>query len=137
MNTVTKPIQYVNHRGDPVYVPTITGRGARGQPKFNRAREEWHKGFIVIGHKPGAVEQARLECEQAMREWQRTVAAGEAGKKKPPKAWDEKEWRATAMLHRVQSRPLEVPSAAEHLKALAEQHGWTEVRVEAWERRKK
>jgi hypothetical protein len=90
--------------------------------------QRYHRGYRIVGHKPGAVELARQANEAEMTRWQMMSAKSRAESgAKPPKAWDEAWWRLNAKKDTVKAVDLHL--AALEAKELAERYGWTEVDV--------
>lgn len=94
-----------------------------------------HKGFRVVGHPPGSLEEARTAALKAYADWHALTEAEQAKRRKSgakePKPWDEAQWRKSSKVTAVRSKPYEVISAAEECKAMAERAGWIDVRVDA------
>ena len=125
------PVEYVDASGKP-WAPSIESLQSR--PKAKRERPaEWHKGWVVVGHKPGECEAARRERESQLREW--ASMTDDARKKaikdglREPKPWDEDQWRLRAKKHFGRSRPFEIPAAADDMSALLRRAGWEDVEI--------
>lgn len=87
---------------------------------------EFHKGWVVEGVPPGALEEAK-----ALHEQERAVAIRENAKRIPDE-WNAIVWLQTkAKLKRVRTKAYEVPEAAALCKDMAEKAGWLQVRVRA------
>jgi hypothetical protein len=92
-----------------------------------------HRGFRVIGHPPGAMEEAREANAEAWRRW--SAHSGEERAKalslgkRPPHLWDEQRWRQSTKKEAVRAKPYELSAAADECKALAEKFGWTDVQI--------
>lgn len=118
---------------------TLLKNAPKRKKRESNAPEQWHKGFAVEGHPPGALEAARDAAIDAVARWdaldsqERTkqIAAGA----RKPKEWNEADWRQNSRKTRVRSKPYEIPEAADQCKELAERAGWTDVRVAPIERR--
>ncbi len=92
-----------------------------------------HKGYRVVGHKPGALESAHAGNLSDWAAWnkqtpeQRISALRE--KRRPPAMWDETQWRLRTKKSAVRTKPYEVASAAEECAELARKAGWIDVEV--------
>lgn len=87
---------------------------------------EYHKGWVVEGVPPGALEEA-----QKLHEQERAVAIRENATRIPDE-WNAATWLQTkAKLKRVRTKAYEVPEAAMQCKEMAEKAGWLLVRVRA------
>ncbi len=124
---------FVNLKGEPI---NFNGGG----PSFKRAArpkseapQEFHKGFKVVGHRPGSLEFAREFANKARAEWSE-LSQEERSKRlcsglREPPMWVEEKWRAETKKSAVRSRPYEVHEAAELCKQIAEGQGWLDVVV--------
>lgn len=129
--TPTKAVQYVNLDGFPVHVPDVRKKVSTA-PKRS-APDQFHKGFRVEGHPPGAMQAAQASREQAFAEWQ-ALTDDEKRKRRfagmrEPKPWDEAVWLAKTKVKPVRSKPYELPAAADECAALAIKAGWLRVLV--------
>lgn len=103
------------------------------------APEEWHKGWIVAGHRPGECAEAEKKRAAEVFFWEslsdedRSDAMKDG--KRAPKPWNEDEWRRMAPKHSLR-RPFAIESAAEEMKLMAERAGWEDVEVTELARRK-
>lgn len=130
-------MNFVNINGDP-WRPQV-GAAPKAKPKKDRAAE-YHKGYAVEGHPPGALEAARAMREQEIQAWSRLSEAEKAERisqgKRAPSPWPGDEaWMANTKLKRVRSKPYELPQAADECAELAKRAGWLCVRVTALTRR--
>lgn len=91
-------------------------------------QKSFHKGFRVEGHPPGALEEAKKECESDLALFQRERELGRATGK-TPKSWDENYWRNNTKKRPVRAKPYEVPDAAQVCADLAKKAGWLDVVV--------
>lgn len=125
----TVPVDYVTPSGA-AWQPS----SAKSGPKPKReAPEEYHRGWIVVGHEPGECARARAERERAIEEARKMDDAERASAYKTgwrePKPWDEAQWRASARKHKLRSRPFEIESSAEQMAEMARKAGWEDVEV--------
>jgi hypothetical protein len=108
-----------------------------GAPKAAKSRAEppdqYHKGWRVMGHRPGAVEAA---CEAARVEfdaWEALAPTEQAAKiakgSRAPKPWDLKVWLEKAKCKPVRSKPYSLKSAADLCAEMARKEGWTHVEL--------
>ena len=92
------------------------------------APHEFHKGFRVEGHPPGALEEAEKVRKLDIEVFLRAQREGrEFGKK--PRDWNENLWRTTHKKRPVRAEPYEVPEAAKVCADMATKAGWTDVVV--------
>jgi hypothetical protein len=121
---------FVNIHGQTIVPPAATKKAAATRKE---APAEYHKGFRVEGHRPGAMEAARDFQISLCAEWEalpererpRRLSEG----LRPPKPWDEAIWRQRTKPKPVRSKPYEVPEAAEKCAEMARKAGWLDVRV--------
>lgn len=99
------------------------------KPKPVREQRGYHKGFRVVGHAPGAMEEARIEHEREIYEHQNADAARRACGLKEPKPWDEASWRRNTKKTALRSKPYEIYDAAELCADMARQDGWEDVEI--------
>ncbi|MEJ2800589.1 hypothetical protein WAE61_01820 [Comamonadaceae bacterium PP-2] len=85
---------------------------------------EYHKGFLVEGIPPGALEEAQAERAKVITS---ALKKGE----KPPEDFDRTAWLIKAKRKRINQRAYEVQSSAIECKAMAEKAGWLAVTVRA------
>jgi hypothetical protein len=92
--------------------------------------DAYHRGFRVVGHKPGAVKAAEEFREDEIRRYRNTTPKQrvECGMKEP-KPWDEAWWRANAPKATIKT--VDLSSAADEAAELARRYGWTEVSIVA------
>jgi hypothetical protein len=92
-----------------------------------------HKGYRVVGHYPGELEDARKFNASEWARWNSHTpeARSEALKKgkRPPPMWDEQQWRLHTKKTAVRSRPYEISAAADQCAELARKVGWLDVEV--------
>ena len=110
-------------------------------PKAKREAEaEWHKGWLVVGHRPGECAAAEVARADEIRRWANMsdyeLQQALRDRKREPKPWNEEEWRRTGRKHPAHARPFEVPQAAEEMKLLAIRSGWEDVEVTELAKRK-
>lgn len=118
-------LTYVNVHGQPVHVnSTLYAKPAKKPSSTNSGPTEFFKGYRVIGHPPGALEEARAE-HQARQ-----------AKKAKPEEFDEEAWLRTARKKPVRSQPYALLDAADTCVQLALKAGWLAVERVAIERRK-
>lgn len=92
-----------------------------------------HKGFRVVGHHPGQLENAHAGNLADWAAWnkqtpeQRISALRE--KRRPPAMWDETQWRLRTKKTAVRTKPYDLASAAEECAELARKAGWIDVEV--------
>lgn len=123
-------LDFVNIHGARVIPTAGTRKPAR--PKKD-APAEFHKGFRVEGHPPGALESAREAAIKECEEWGR-LTEKERNRRtsegmRSPKPWDEDTWRARTKLKPVRSKPYELAQAADVCADMARKAGWLDVRV--------
>lgn len=109
-----------------------TAPKARVRPKVD-ADQKFHKGWRVMGHKPGALEAAQKAREEDLARWARmsdkSRSEARSRGEKDPKPWDEVEWRRNSRLQAVRSKPYMVPEAADECAEIARKSGWIDVVV--------
>lgn len=124
------PIEYVNASGTP-WAPS--DESLRKRPKAKKERpKEWHKGWAVVGHRPGECAEAAARHAEEAAEWaaktdEQRASALKSGVREP-KPWDEERWRRTARKHPLR-KPFEIPQAAEQMAELALRGGWEDVEI--------
>lgn len=81
----------------------------------------YHKGWRVVGVKPGVLEDARRVANEEIARYQAlTVKKGY----RKPKPFDEVKFLQTARRSSVRSKPYELEQAARLCKEMAEKEGW-------------
>jgi hypothetical protein len=125
-----EPLTFVNFRGERVST-AATQKPYR--PKKAEATE-FHKGWLVQGIPPGALEQAEHDHPRLIADaiaWneriQKEKGLGKA--RQVPGPWDADVWLNAAKRVPVRRKPYEVPDAAQQCKVLAEKAGWLRVEV--------
>lgn len=128
-------MNYVNANGQPLNIA-----GMEALAKMQRrpvakkdAPAEFHKGWRVQGHPPGAMEEARNESERLTRLWdlqgEQQKAEALRGGERPPPTWNSRAWRTSTKKKPVRSRPYEVPEAARLCADMATKGGWLDIEV--------
>lgn len=128
-------MQFVNASGQPLNIAGMEALAKlqkRPEPKAEDPAE-FHKGWRVQGHPPGAMEAARAEAEKLCREWneqteQEKAEAIRSGDRAPV-AWNESQWRRETRKKPVRSKPYEIPDAARQCADLAAKAGWLDIEV--------
>jgi hypothetical protein len=120
--------------GELVTADVLKKRAPKAAPRPKTdPQAKWHKGWRVMGHPPGAMENARDIRERELARWSCMTekAAKEARDRgeREPKPWDESHWRKSAALKAVRSKPYYVPEASEECAELARKAGWLDVVV--------
>lgn len=113
-------MNFVNINGEPLSVSLMGG--IKKKPSAPKEAKSYHNGWRVQGIPPGALEAAK-------KQYAADLTLAQAGKAKPPKAWDEEAWLMNAKRKPVRPKPYEVPEAAQLCKQLAERDGWLRVEV--------
>lgn len=103
-------MNFVNINGDP-WRPQAP-RPTQPTPK-SETPDRWHKGWLVEGIPPGALDAAKAAA----------LKAGDG-----PWVGDEA-WLNAAKPKKVRTKPYSIPQAAQECAALAERAGWLRVRV--------
>lgn len=124
MTAQFQPHELTNVHGSPwkpslASVTPVKRKPVEAEPK--------HNGWKVIGHPPGAMEEARKSLEAEI-----VVAEREASQKRGitiPKPWDEAAWRMKTKKKPVRSKGYEIPEAAQQCAELAKKAGWLDVQV--------
>ncbi len=134
-NRGSEPIVYVNTEGATLNIEgmlAVAEMTRRPKPK-NEGPAEYHKGWRVQGHPPGAMEAAQTEAEKLCREWgeltehEKAQAIREGAR--APVAWNESLWRRETRKKPVRSKPYEVSEAARLCADMATKAGWIDVEV--------
>lgn len=106
---------------------------AMAQKKKPRAPKDpvgYHKGWRVVGHAPGAVEDAYHAHDRAIQEYRNASPKRRAEMVlKEPKPWDEDFWRRNSKKTALRSKPYEIYEAAELCADMARQDGWEDVEI--------
>lgn len=106
---------------------------AMAQKKKPRAPKDavgYHKGWRVVGHAPGAMEEAQRENQAAIAGYRNASPSrrAEMGLKEP-KPWDEDFWRRNARKTAIRSKPYDIYSSAELCADMARKEGWEDVEI--------
>lgn len=109
--------------GREVTAEQFQSQAEKKKPKPVREQKGYHKGFRVVGHAPGAMEEAKRDREDAIQTWNRDRAG------KMPKTWDEASWRRNTKKTALRSKPYEIYEAAELCADMARQDGWEDVEI--------
>lgn len=113
------PIEHVNIHG---FAWNPSEASIKPKKKVKReAPEEFHKGWLVEGVPPGAIEEA-----QAMH-LKNTAALRVAGQ--AVRDFDRENWLMNARAKRLRAKPYEIKDGATACKELAEKAGWLRVRL--------
>jgi hypothetical protein len=114
-------------------VRAIEGAKRPVKPKASAGPGSYHKGWAVEGFHQSTLDAAKEAADQAIAEWDRATDEERARRlrsgERAPELWSEGRYVTTHKAKRVRARPLEIPSAAEQMKALAEKSGWLYVKV--------
>lgn len=119
-------IEFVNIHGDP-WNPSKESLEKKAAIKRDQP-EGYHKGFRVVGHPPGALEEAKKEREELIAFAVRKRNHGDASVKIPPQ-FNEDDWRRNSKKTSVRSKPYELREAADLCAAMAIKSGWQDVEV--------
>ncbi len=119
-------IEFVNINGDP-WNPSsesVTKKPAKrpDQP------DGYHKGFRVVGHAPGALEQAKIEREEIIALAVKKRSQGDASIKIPPQ-FNEDDWRRNGKKTSIRPKPYEIKESADLCAEIARKNGWQDVEV--------
>ena len=99
------------------------------------AASSFHKGWVVEGHPPGAIEAAKVLAIRLCVEWAGMLDAEKAeaikSGRRPPKAWNEAAYISETKKKRPVSRPYSIHESAEACAELARKAGWEHVQVVA------
>jgi hypothetical protein len=115
-------VEFVNDQGMPVNLYAHP-------PKPRPRRDDlagYHKGWVVVGHPPGACEAAKIRHEAAQRFYLDLAPSDRKGLRDPG-LWSEAAWRRTRKTRL--RKPFEIESSAEEMAALACKSGWEDVEV--------
>lgn len=132
-------MNYVNAYGEPISIGSRQSHIAKPKPKAD-APAEFHKGWRVQGHPPGAMEEARAESERLTRMWneqteqEKAEAIRDGGR--PPVAWNEHLWRTSTKKKPVRSKPYEIAESARQCAEMAKKGGWLDIEVTELKRSK-
>jgi len=126
-------MNFVNANGQPINVEAMKLQAIPRRQSKKEAPAEFHKGWRVQGHAPGAMEQARAESQRLTNLWnsQTELEKAEAlrsGDRQPPE-WDELKWRRDTRKKPVRSKPYEIPEAAKLCADMATKAGWLDIEV--------
>lgn len=100
------------------------------KPRAVSLQSSYHKGFRVVGHKAGAMEEARQQSEHDHAGYLRLTPAERLQRgMKQPKPWDEESWRRNSKKDSVRSKPYEILEAAEQCAEMARKAGWEDVEI--------
>lgn len=132
--TILKPIDFVVG-GKVVSESMLLDSATKRQPKARAEVSEYHKGYRVVGHPPGALEAAAKFRAEQLALWssydeedrRRAKKRGE----KEPRPWDEEQWRRNTHKKPIRSKPYEIPTAADLCAEMARKAGWIDVEVVA------
>ncbi len=123
------PVEFVSDRGMPV---NLYAHPPKPRPKRDD-EPEYHKGWVVVGHPPGACEAAKVKHKAAQRFYLDMAPADRKGLRDPG-LWSEEAWRRTKKTRL--RKPFEIESSADEMAALARKSGWEDVEVIQLTRRK-
>ena len=117
--------------GQPVSEAALLASAPKAsRPKAERP-DQYHKGWRVMGHRPGAVDAACEAARIAFDAWEALTPTEQAAKiakgSRAPKPWDLKAWLEKAKRKPVRSKPYSLKSAAEMCAEMARKEGWTHV----------
>lgn len=119
-------IEFVNIHGDP-WNPSKASTEKKAAVKRDQA-DGYHNGFRVVGHPPGALEEARKEREELIALAVRRRTQGDAPVKIPPQ-FNEDDWRRNGKKSSVRSKPYEIRESADLCAEMARKGGWEDVEV--------
>jgi hypothetical protein len=90
----------------------------------------YHRGYRIVGHKPGGVQAAKEDADFAVQKWINT-APGDRIRlgMRQPKVWDEIWWRNNGPKTTIKT--VDIARAADEAADLARRYGWTEVEIVA------
>lgn len=135
-------MNFVNANGQPLSIERLKAEAhmqRRPKPKAE-GPAEFHKGWRVHGHPPGAMEAAQAEAERLLSLWnaQSEQDKAEAIKQgdRAPAAWNEQLWRTGTRKKPVRSKPYEIPEAAKVCADMATKAGWLDIEVAGLKRSK-
>lgn len=109
-------LQFVNLRGEPVAL-----HAEKAKARAGRTPEAYHKGWVVVGHAPDQVADARRLYEEE------AAAARAKGIDRPP--FDPVANMRAVKTRPVRSKPYELHDAATQCAELARRTGWSSVTV--------
>ena len=122
-------LEFINCFGNKITEAHLAAMEAQGAEDARRKRAaakpkdaSYHKGWRVVGIKPGLLESARESNERL-----RAMAHKAGGKEIPP--FDEAAWLRKQTPKPVRSKPYELQEAALQCAELARKTGWIEVQV--------
>lgn len=116
--------------GQEVTAEQFQAQAEKKKPKPVQEQKGYHKGFRVVGHAPGAVEEAQRANQAAIAEYRNASPArrSESGLKEP-KPWSEDSWRRNTKKTALRSKPYEIYEAAELCADMARHDGWEDVEI--------
>lgn len=116
--------------GREVTAEQFQSQAEKKKPKPVQEQKGYHKGFRVVGHAPGAMEEARTQRELDIEHYDKCSyqERAELGLEKP-KPWDEDFWRRNSKKTALRSKPYEIYEAAELCADMARQDGWEDVEI--------
>lgn len=124
-------LSYVNARGEPIELGSRESHCKPARPKTEP--KSFHKGWRVMGHRPGAIEEAESEATRAHEKWaesrDKAMAAGLSSYEEQPEPWNREDWLRNTKKKPVRSKPYEIPEAADVCADLAKKSGWLCVEV--------
>ena len=128
-------MNFVNANGQPLSIERLKAEAhmqRRPKPKAEGAAE-FHKGWRVQGHPPGAMEAAQAEADRLLSLWNEQSEQDKAeairNGERAPAAWNGRNWRMATKKKPVRSKPCEVPEAARQCAEMATKAGWLDIEV--------
>lgn len=114
-------LTFVNYKGDPLPPPA----GVAQKRQIHRSIDmEYHKGWRVVGHPPGAMEEAQRSHDARQAE------------KREPKPFDRQRWEQITGKKSVRTAPYQLHDAAKVCADLATKAGWLSVEIREVKRSK-
>lgn len=117
---------FVNINGDPWSPSEESTKKKARKPSPNL--DGYHKGWRVVGHAPGSMDEAKKEREEEIRLANSKRLQGGASVKIPPD-FNENDWRRNGKKSAVRPKPYELRESAFLCAEIARKSGWEDVDV--------
>lgn len=116
--------------GQEVTAEQFEAMALKKKPRAPKDPVGYHKGWRVLGHAPGAMEEARLQRGLDIEHYEKCSyqERAELGLVPVP-PWNEDYWRRNAKKTALRSKPYEIYEAAELCAEMARKDGWEDVEI--------